>query len=74
MVLKMTIPDTLHPLASQFIENSTDSGYALAIPLCREMARRSPFGCVTWTLALVELEITKVTDCTEVTAEMERAE
>jgi hypothetical protein len=58
----MTTPETLHPLARQFLEKSTEFGYALAIPLCREIAQRSPFRCVTWTLALVESEITKITD------------
>jgi len=62
----MTTPEILHPLARQFIEKSTEFGYALAIPLCREVAKRSPLRCVTWTLALVDSEITKVTDRAEV--------
>ena len=62
----MTTPDTLHPLARQFLENSAEFGYALAIPLCREIAQRSPLRCVMWTLALVEAEIIKATNRTEV--------
>jgi hypothetical protein len=62
----MTTPDTMHPIARQLLEKSKEFGYILAIPLCRELARRNPLRCVTWTLALVESEITKVTDRAEV--------
>ena len=62
----MTIRDTPHPLARQFLEKSKEFGYILALPLCREIARRSPLRCVTWAVELVEPEITKVTDRTEV--------
>ena len=57
--------EILHPLARQFVEKSTEFGYALAIPLCREIARRSPLHCVEWTRDLVEAEIIKATNCRE---------
>jgi hypothetical protein len=66
VVLKMTTPATLHPLAQHFLANSKEFGYILAIPLCREMARRSPLHCVTWAHSLVEAEITRVADRVEV--------
>ena len=61
----MTIPDTLHPLARLFLEKSEEFGYILAIPLCREIARRSPLRCVSWTLDLVEAEMIRAANCRE---------